>query len=1044
MDRVARLIEASQELDPGRRRSAEASLLHEINNATAGFGSNLLTIGLEPAVPPHIRQAAFILLRRLVKEKWEGGLTDSECTHIRANLPRGLFCGVPKVANSVGAVIAEIASNDFPDAWPSLLQDLMNVIDTHHADNTVVYACVKCAQLIAEDCADVCTTELVPLVPLMAQIANETRFATNVRCRALRTLQNILLAAQHIDPDEDDIMPLFNSISPFAESLVQCALQPGEGPDMFLCWEALRLVRFLIVVFPKQSLGIVDFVVPPLLSRLVAAQPVILEQFSKSADDGWVESDYTSDGEEVSVDVLTYRRLELLHALLSGSKKLAVAVRGLVKPQIENLVVLLLGYVTLPQPTVSNWISDVNAFLVDIEIQEEGESTEIRGLALEILRVVSARNMKTVLASVGSLLDDVNNPVRLEVGIMALTHLLLTRSQDIISNFSGALSSTLVTLSTSVVPNIAPEDPHMVMTASCLLFQRALEHADALSPDTIECVRNTLARIVERVVTGPRPPMYLAAIVFRSLFAAQVVLPPPIAHAALDVVLSLLCDAAIQGEVHVLVLDTMSYLLSRCRESLSEDALSRVPRRLLQSWLMHPTRATSDVYCSVFQELARCPASLNELMSHIFPWTLQVLEGTVCVPMGFATHLVALLTIYLKKVPQDVFMQLLEVFFAPVCTHMLISDDADAIQAGSLCLRVMVYRGGEIFSHRSFGVMISVLENRLPGVDEDIVPVLGTRILFRVLESLFTQERDNGAESSKLYAGRIVHEVIRDLRNVLTVDDISVMLDFVIRFAKSAKSAVLAQEMMVSIARVFGLFPENTINFLVSRGAAADVLPRWIEQHADFYGESDFCVSCLALCDVLRVGDPRLADIPVEFTIVQSPANGGVTTRSTCRKERVHVPLTAAIFTALARSLLRLQDHIANEGREGAGNGNGDGDDDGFEDDIDSSDSEDGKGGGTRGSGRAGRHCYLSDLLDGDDDDGECLEMRESTISLQGGVMASAEEDEAYFASSPAMPTRELMEKVRLTILPLAETHGPRVSMLFTAHEQQRLFALMK
>lgn len=83
------------------------------------------------------------LLKRHVKEHWspeaskfrEPLVGDEEKAAIRASLPAGLADADSKLRTAVGMAVAAIAKWDVPQAWPTLLPDLLRVIKERSNSN---------------------------------------------------------------------------------------------------------------------------------------------------------------------------------------------------------------------------------------------------------------------------------------------------------------------------------------------------------------------------------------------------------------------------------------------------------------------------------------------------------------------------------------------------------------------------------------------------------------------------------------------------------------------------------------------------------------------------------------------------------------------------------------------------------------------------------------------------------------------------------------------------------------------------------------------
>ena len=80
---------------------------------------------------------------------------------------------------------------------------------------------------------------------------------------------------------------------------------------------------------------------------------------------------------------------------------------------------------------------------------------------------------------------------------------------------------------------------------------------------------------------------------------------------------------------------------------------------------------------------------------------------------------------------------------------------------------------------------------------------------------------------------------------------------------------------------------------------------------------------------------------------------------------------------------------------------------------------------------------FLSDLI-GDDDDEE-----EDRLVLAERQGAPTDTDDAFFKNDPPMTRGQLIGLLREVLGPLGAVLGPRVEGVFSAKEQQQLYALL-
>ena len=133
---MIKLLNSLLSTDATERSSGESSVAEAAKQT--GFGAALVQTIMQQHFPEGTRQLAAVLLKRHVKEHWaeeskhfkQPVVSDSEKSSIRNQLPQGLADTLPKIRIAVSMAIAGIAKWDLPDAWPGLLNLLMQALTT--------------------------------------------------------------------------------------------------------------------------------------------------------------------------------------------------------------------------------------------------------------------------------------------------------------------------------------------------------------------------------------------------------------------------------------------------------------------------------------------------------------------------------------------------------------------------------------------------------------------------------------------------------------------------------------------------------------------------------------------------------------------------------------------------------------------------------------------------------------------------------------------------------------------------------------------------
>ncbi|OAA57071.1 importin beta-5 [Niveomyces insectorum RCEF 264] len=149
MDDIVRLLNDTQRPEEGPRKQAELDLKHAQTNPS--FPGLLTAIAASSSYPTQIRQSALSVLRQFIERNWTGGDEDDEDEDGdeagAGGRPRiAIADGVKqelrlqllelatrdeddrRVKAAVSFVVGKIASVDYPDRWPDLLDSLLAVI----------------------------------------------------------------------------------------------------------------------------------------------------------------------------------------------------------------------------------------------------------------------------------------------------------------------------------------------------------------------------------------------------------------------------------------------------------------------------------------------------------------------------------------------------------------------------------------------------------------------------------------------------------------------------------------------------------------------------------------------------------------------------------------------------------------------------------------------------------------------------------------------------------------------------------------------------
>eukprot|EP00667_Euglena_gracilis_P003828 EG_transcript_3840 len=786
---------------------------------------------------------AGVLLKRLIKDEWEESMADEEKQHLKAKLPLGLVDAERKVTTMVGMTIGQISAFDYPDEWPTLVEDLLMMVQTHAGSHpAAVYGCVTCLEVVTEKAADDSLAKLTAiLAPAMLQMLSSDVFPVNVKRRSMRTLYRIFELAAFVPARKNVVVKQLPALLPL---LVQQAFLPFTVPNAFLMAEALPILAIVLQHWAKHAVDMTLDIALRLLQRLSSSCPEFLRrEVAQNSQASWEEG-YTSDGDVVSEATLIAQDLEVLSVLLQCSKlqdRIAVALR----PQAGCLIRCLLNYTKITNDMLSGWEEDINEFVTQDECAEEGYSrmdclfgstASIRDLALicieALCQIFDDEGMTLVFSGMQDLSTEAlhlrdsgegHSWKSREVALRVLALLCGTMGESLkkVVDFQALLDS---------IVSCELLDP---MTQP-LLRARAIFAIGSVFK--LHTPRPEFAQMVFQQIVGTMSTATLPATVHvaccKVLPTLRPHVPAEVIAGHLRTIIHSLCRllGIVQEETLTLVLATLTMLLRHHPET---DLLS-LPADVLQLWAKHkndPLAAQSivELYTAICKN--RHPSTAPQLENCVLPALLSLLANHHFFP-GLAEAAVEVVTEVIKYGQETTATTAIRLGLGPVAALLLSSEDHTIAQNGCVCLRAMVWRAG---TH------ICSCQVEVPG--EGICNAL--ELVLRVLQTLF--QRDYGETQLALnFVGGLLGQVLKDLGSHLSSNVINGLLQAtLVKLSQvEGKNSYLTQSLIMVFARMILHQNTATVEFLQScyveeKCGVTILLKLWLDQQLDFFGHVD-------------------------------------------------------------------------------------------------------------------------------------------------------------------------------------------------------------
>lgn len=265
---VVDLLRATLQSDAAVRQDAELHLELLYNNPA--FPNALISLASHEGAPVDLRQAALLSLKKLVLKRWsplleeyEGPVQvdDGAKEQIRHALLALATSGDPerKVVGAASYVVSKIASADFPEAWPSLLSTLLQLVP--HADDARLHGVLVVLGNLVEDGFDEeqFSESAVALVRCLYQVATDATKKLTARAMAVSIFRacfdtmelvyqtNKATVKQFMQESSDAWLPLFIEVLNLPLPSMPSEEEEALGADGVVSWRGVIALKTQVV-----------------------------------------------------------------------------------------------------------------------------------------------------------------------------------------------------------------------------------------------------------------------------------------------------------------------------------------------------------------------------------------------------------------------------------------------------------------------------------------------------------------------------------------------------------------------------------------------------------------------------------------------------------------------------------------------------------------------------------------------------------------------------------------------------------------------------
>ncbi|KAJ2139617.1 hypothetical protein IW139_000417 [Coemansia sp. RSA 353] len=968
--------------DTVRQNSEQALKRLELDT---GFPLAAANIALADEAGLAERQAAIVQIRGYVSRHWSigsakyepGPIPDQQAkAQVREKVFLLLTSANRKLRMVAAAVVANMAVYDWPDEWPQLFSQLVELL--HGSHDQVQAALSVFGEWVNSDMSEQQLDQIGVLIPELRRIFGSSDYSSDTHVLAVRVFTDCIdIIAIMSDTRREfvdaHVPPILREwIDHILHAIRQPLASSNNGPAILLKTECVKALVKIVIGIPRYIGPHSPAILEALWSQLQELQEPYLHAFvyqdsahSESATNMLVYCE--DDGDANTIDNYLCGMFEWISRAAESKPVRKFFVEkskdsGALNPTLffKQLAASLICYAQITTDMLEDWADDMDLFVADED--EDGYRFNVRVSVQELIQSlddVYTRPLALALGWAAQARSELANQWRNEqngnwwlVSESALWALGLASSSAAVlstDNAGSALSMSSI-LDSDVWP-LAQSSSFPYGQGRAFIF--ASNVAQDLPSDVATAFVGASANAVADVQL--HPAVRLSAVRAISNFCRHLSadLVKPHQSQFINGLASIIPQLS-EDSAHI-ALEALHFAL-RVDQDITASLEPVISEVAMGVWQKYPgdvllTSIVIDIVEDMAGNVSAREAFSQRALPVIGAAITQATDGMV-VSSG-----IDLLTGLLKGVPTPMPAGYTETIFPVLMQVLTASSDSEVLQSGQACLKYFVQKDAERVAQWH---------------DEN-----GKSGLEHIVHFIAVMLSPDASESAALFIGDLVAKVVQKCGAYIAGNDFAELVRIVTARLATAHTSSFCASNIPFYSQLVIRHPTETVSLLSSmefggRSGLEVVLSVWFKSYLDVQGYYNRKISAVALTRLFTLNDARINSLVVPGDLIPNAANNGkIVTRSMSRTnpdQFTQIPASAKIIKLLLAEIeMDVESTFARSG--GAGLSavidedelDNDGGDDGWEDD------------GGDGLGDTDAFGYLDDLAgsDFDDDDDE-------------------------------------------------------------------------
>jgi hypothetical protein len=873
------------------------------------------------------RQLAALILKNSVKEHWSPTWTRytpptvpaGDQVAVRGMIVAGLSDPSGRIRGLLGSAVAAIASTDFPELWPDLVQQLLALV---RAGGVAAQGALVTLAMIADDlrpealpamAGSGMLSEFIGLFNLGT--AAQGQLSERDQARVASIFTSVVMSIKALPAAQRKLA--CQAFSPLVEGWMTAfaagmaaALHRGGAVDCKLRIEIVKAVESVVLTMAKQAAPHIGPVLGVMWGALLSAQPLFEREVANTG--GIARGGYDTDGNLVGFEVLCLELISLVGALINSS-----TFRPTLAPGVRDLAFAVVGLMQLTDAQSEAWANDPDAF-VEHEDEEQG-AYSVRMASINLLCQIAERYQEAGLQAVGLAAArhlEASESARLagnalwwkqrEAAYLALgsTAEAWIEHMESVEQLRGSapqhrglrpIFDIPGFMAMHVVADARPDEvPFLtgraIWAASCMVQLLPLEQQ-----------RGLLDSVARGACLSAHSVIRVCAI--KAFARVEAVLPR-------DMVAPL-CGPVLAGCTDLLRhtseggLGLMLHVVSLAIR-IDPNAVQASNRGvILASHLLGMWKKTYHDYITVMDlnyvifRLASVPGLGEAIQAMVLPTVAGILQSTAPQPSEIIPPIIDLLASITRASPGPLTVQVLDHCFGPLLTLLITcsADDGPVIQNGCRALAALVLRNKADLVHWKVAKvdpdMLAANNSSLQRSGSPLSPTLTGRLslgsaagggaaekqtgLQAVLAIIHRFYESDVPDSALLNLGNLITQVVRQCGPSLTQQELGALFSGLTQRIRAVVLPTVLQGLLGVFAAAMHDCPEVVLAHLKATAASPELSPdnlsntefaiivrAWTKWAPGFEGGAVTKASLAGLAVLLEREGPALAALPVD------------------------------------------------------------------------------------------------------------------------------------------------------------------------------------